>query len=90
MFSFASFRVSAKTDRISARFYLTCATQGTSSKTPTLLWMLHQRGYDIGSLHKRESETERRLRLAQEELAAERSARLAVEESMRRILTGGK
>lgn len=55
-----------------------------------LLWMLHQRGYDIGSLRKRESETERALRTAQEDLANERAARLAVEESMRRILTGGK
>jgi transcriptional regulator with XRE-family HTH domain len=55
-----------------------------------LLWMLHQRGYELGSLHKRESDTERRLRVAQEELATERAARLAVEESMRRILTGGK
>lgn len=55
-----------------------------------LLWMLHQRGYDISSLRKRESETERALRTAQEDLANERAARLAVEESMRRILTGGK
>lgn len=55
-----------------------------------LLWMLHQRGYDISSLRKRESETERALRTAQEALANERAARLAVEESMRRILTGGK
>ena len=55
-----------------------------------LLWMLHQRGYEITSLHKRESETERALRVAQEELAAERAARLAVEDSMRRILTGSK
>ena len=55
-----------------------------------LLWMLHQRGYEITSLHKRESETERALRVAQEELAAERADRLAVEDSMRRILTGSK
>lgn len=34
-----------------------------------LLWMLHQRGYDLNSLRKRESETERKLRLAQEEIA---------------------
>jgi len=32
-----------------------------------LMWMLHARGYDIGSLHKRESELERELRLAREE-----------------------
>lgn len=31
-----------------------------------LLWMLHQRGYDLHSLRKRETETERRLREAEE------------------------
>ena len=31
-----------------------------------LLWMLHQRGYDLASLRKRESETERKLREAEE------------------------
>jgi hypothetical protein len=31
-----------------------------------LLWMLHQRGYELGSLRKRESETERDLREALE------------------------
>ena len=55
-----------------------------------LIWMLHQRGYEITSLHKRESETERALRIAKEELLAERAARLNVEDSMRRILTGSK
>lgn len=34
-----------------------------------VLWMLHQRGYDAHSLRKRETETERRLRLAQERIA---------------------
>jgi hypothetical protein len=33
-----------------------------------LLWLLHSRGYDIGSLHKRETETERKLRLAEERI----------------------
>lgn len=37
-----------------------------------LLWMLHQRGYDLASLRRRESQTERSLRLAHEQLAAER------------------
>jgi plasmid maintenance system antidote protein VapI len=37
-----------------------------------LMWMLHQRGYDLHSLRKQESETERELRLAREELDAER------------------
>lgn len=53
-----------------------------------ILWMLYQRGYDLHSLRKRESETERELREAREDLARERMERQAVEESMRRILTG--
>ena len=35
-----------------------------------LLWMLHQRGYDLHSLRKQESETERQNRLLREENAA--------------------
>lgn len=34
-----------------------------------LLWMLHRRGYDLHSLRRRESETERELRLARERIA---------------------
>lgn len=34
-----------------------------------LLWMLHQRGYDLSSLRKRETETERALRKAQDDVA---------------------
>jgi transcriptional regulator with XRE-family HTH domain len=34
-----------------------------------LLWMLHARGYDLSSLRKTESETERKLRLATERIA---------------------
>lgn len=34
-----------------------------------ILWMLYQRGYDLNSLRKRESETEKELRLAQERIA---------------------
>lgn len=37
-----------------------------------VLWMLHQRGYDLSSVRRRESETERALRLAHEQLDAER------------------
>ena len=33
-----------------------------------LLWMLHRRGYDLHSLRKRETETERKLRLAEERI----------------------
>lgn len=34
-----------------------------------LLWMLHQRSYDLNSLRKLESETERKLRLAEEAIS---------------------
>lgn len=44
-----------------------------------LLWMVHARGYDLRSLHKRESELERDLRLAREENAA-----------LRRVLAGAR
>lgn len=44
-----------------------------------LWWMAHDRGYDLRSLHKRESELERELRLAREENAA-----------LRRVLQGGR
>jgi len=33
-----------------------------------LFWMLHQRGYDLSSLRKRETEIEQALRVAQEEV----------------------
>lgn len=42
-----------------------------------VLWMLHDRGYDLHSIHRRESELERQLRLVREENAA-----------LRRVLTG--
>ena len=42
-----------------------------------LLWMLHQRGYDLYSLRRRESETEQQNRLLREEVAA-----------LRRVLQG--
>lgn len=53
-----------------------------------LLWMLHQRGFDIASLRIRETELERNNRELKEELVRERSNRAAVEDAMRRILTG--
>lgn len=37
-----------------------------------VLWMLHQRGYDLHSLRRLESATERELRQAREQLEAER------------------
>lgn len=42
-----------------------------------VLWMLHDRGYDMSSLRRRETETERQLRLALEENRA-----------LRRVLQG--
>lgn len=43
-----------------------------------VMWMLHQRGYDLHSLRRRETETERENRLLREENAA-----------LRRVLAGG-
>ena len=40
-----------------------------------LLWMLHARGYDLSSLRRRETELERRLRIAEETIARERQER---------------
>jgi hypothetical protein len=45
-----------------------------------ILWMLYQRGYDLHALRKRESETERELRLARERIAdLERDKRVLAE-----------
>lgn len=51
-----------------------------------VLWMLHQRGYDVASLRKRETETERKLRAVSEELDRERLKNQALVEA----LTGRK
>lgn len=40
-----------------------------------LLWMLHDRGYDLSSLRRRESEMERENRILREDLARERAER---------------
>ena len=42
-----------------------------------LLWMLHERGYEIRSIHKRETELQKELRLAKEENLALRRVLLA-------------
>jgi hypothetical protein len=47
-----------------------------------LMWMLHARGYDLSSLRKRETETERALRSAKEELARERLKNQALVEAL--------
>jgi hypothetical protein len=50
-----------------------------------LLWMLHARGYDLSSLRKQETELERELRQAREDLAKERAER-AIERQLLRDL----
>jgi len=47
-----------------------------------LLWMLYQRGYDIASLRKRESETERALREAREEVERLRTEKRVLVEAL--------
>jgi hypothetical protein len=44
----------------------------TAQNEAPLMWLLNSRGYDLSSLRKLESETERELRQAREQLAAER------------------
>ena len=51
----------------------------TCGNDAPLLWMLQRRGYDLYSLRKRETETERENRLLREEVAA-----------LRRVLTAGR
>lgn len=48
-----------------------------------LIWLLHSRGYDVASLRKRETETERELRQAREDLARERLKNEALREAFR-------
>jgi hypothetical protein len=47
-----------------------------------LLWMLHARGYDLHSLRKRETETEKALRLAKEENESLRMANRVLVDAM--------
>lgn len=47
-----------------------------------LFWMLHQRGYDLHSIRKRETETERQLRVAQEALQAAHAANRVLVEAL--------
>jgi hypothetical protein len=48
-----------------------------------LLWMLHQRGYDVHSLRRRENELERQLRETKEQLAQERFRSKTLAEALR-------
>lgn len=47
-----------------------------------LLWLLHSRGYDVASLRKLESETEKALRIAKEENEALRMANRVLVDAM--------
>ncbi len=44
----------------------------TCGNEAPVLWMLHQRGFDLNSVRRLESETERQLRMARDELNAEK------------------
>jgi hypothetical protein len=47
-----------------------------------LLWLLHSRGYELSSLHLRETETERELRITKQRLAAVEAANLVLVNAM--------
>ncbi len=53
-----------------------------------VLWMLHQRGWDLSSLRKRETETERELRLAREEIAAMKAERAVERRLLSEVIAG--
>lgn len=54
-----------------------CGLMDVCGNDAPLLWMNHARGYDIGSIRRRETETEKENRLLREEVAA-----------LRRVLQG--
>lgn len=51
------------------------ALMDTCGNDAPLFWMLHARGYDLSSLRRRETETERENRQLREQLAQERAER---------------
>jgi hypothetical protein len=53
-----------------------------------LMWLLDNRGYDLHSLRRKESETERELRLAREEIARMRAEQLIERRLLNEIITG--
>ena len=59
------------------------ALMDTCGNDAPLLWMLQQRGYDLGSLRRQESETELALRLAREEVAQLRHDKRVLTEALR-------
>lgn len=50
-----------------------CKLMDACGNDAPLLWMAHQRGYDLESMRQRESETQKALRVAHEALQAERN-----------------
>jgi hypothetical protein len=54
-----------------------CGLMDVCGNDAPLLWMVHARGYDLHAMRQRESETQRELRLAREEIVA-----------LRRVLQG--
>lgn len=54
-----------------------------------VLWMLHDLGYDLSSLRRKESETERELRTAREEIARMKAER-AIERRLLAEVIGGR
>lgn len=53
-----------------------------------VLWMLHQRGWDLSSLRKRETETERLLRLSEERVRTMEAERVVERRLLAEVLTG--
>lgn len=53
-----------------------------------LLWLVHSRGYDVGSLRQLETETERALRLSREEVAQLRHDKRVLTEALRGVVAG--
>lgn len=51
-----------------------CGLMDACGNDAPLLWMLHARGYDLNSVRRRETETQRENRLLREEVAALRRA----------------
>lgn len=53
-----------------------------------LLWLIEERGYDIDSLRRRETELERELRLAREEIERMQAERTAERRLLSEVLAG--
>lgn len=67
---------------------LVCLMDACGNHAP-VLWMLNQLGYDLASLRRKESETERKLRLVEEELARVKAEHAAGVRFMAQAMRGG-